>query len=81
MNMSMNVRIVNICIQSLSSYFNNIEVRTPKDCIEFGQEYKGTRSYTKKGVKCQAWNVNEPHEVTSSELKHFSYHAISVNLN
>lgn len=71
MNMSMNVRNVNICIRSLSSYFNNVDVRTPKDCIEYGQEYKGTRSYTKKGVKCQAWNVNEPHEVTSSELKPF----------
>uniref|UniRef100_A0A8W8MGF7 Metalloendopeptidase n=1 Tax=Magallana gigas TaxID=29159 RepID=A0A8W8MGF7_MAGGI len=46
------------------------DIRAPKDCIEYGKEYKGTRSYTKKGVKCQAWNVNEPHEVTS-KYAHF----------
>lgn len=65
----------------ISHIFNNIDVRTPKDCIEYGKEYKGTRSYTKKGVKCQAWNVNEPHQVTSSKLPHFSYHDTSAIFN
>ncbi|XP_062585892.1 uncharacterized protein LOC134247569 [Saccostrea cucullata] len=34
-----------------------------KTCIEHGKEFEGTRDYTKNGVKCQAWVVNEPHDV------------------
>lgn len=50
----------------------NCDDITPEDCIEFGKEkeYNGTRSYTKKGIKCQAWNASEPHLV-ASKYAHF----------
>nr|XP_022312335.1 uncharacterized protein LOC111117490 [Crassostrea virginica] len=38
---------------------------TFNECIKVGEEYTGTRDYTKKGVKCQAWNSSTPNTVPS----------------
>ena len=41
---------------------------TSNECIKVGEEYKGTRDYTYKGIKCQAWNTNTPTAVPSSNI-------------
>ena len=41
---------------------------TSNECIKVGEEYKGTRDYTYKGMKCQAWNTNTPNAVPSSNI-------------
>uniref|UniRef100_K1QWZ9 Metalloendopeptidase n=1 Tax=Magallana gigas TaxID=29159 RepID=K1QWZ9_MAGGI len=35
------------------------------DCVVAGEEYTGTRDYTRKGVTCQAWSSNTPHKISS----------------
>eukprot|EP00105_Crassostrea_gigas_P041126 XP_019925274.1 PREDICTED: plasminogen [Crassostrea gigas] len=45
------------------------------DCVVAGREYTGTRNYTRKGVTCQAWSSNTPHQVYSA----YSYLASESN--
>lgn len=38
------------------------------DCVVAGKEYTGTRDYTWKGVTCQAWSSDTPHQKTPSTV-------------
>lgn len=38
------------------------------DCVVAGEEYTGTRDYTRKGVTCQAWSSNTPHKISSGTV-------------
>lgn len=44
---------------------------TFNDCLRVGEEYDGTRNYTKRGVACQAWSSNTPHTPGSRTLEMF----------
>uniref|UniRef100_K1PLE8 Plasminogen n=1 Tax=Magallana gigas TaxID=29159 RepID=K1PLE8_MAGGI len=45
------------------------------DCVVAGKEYTGTRDYTWKGVTCQAWSSDTPHQKTPK----YSYLASESN--
>ncbi|XP_034322078.2 uncharacterized protein [Magallana gigas] len=45
------------------------------DCVVAGKEYTGTRDYTWKGVTCQAWSSDIPHQKTPK----YSYLASESN--
>ncbi|XP_056003285.1 uncharacterized protein LOC125661191 isoform X1 [Ostrea edulis] len=53
-----------VALDEITWEVGQCDVNTPKDCIEAGKEYEGTRDYTKNGVTCQAWASNYPHTIT-----------------
>ncbi|XP_056002874.1 uncharacterized protein LOC125661847 isoform X2 [Ostrea edulis] len=50
-----------IALDEIMWEVGHCDFNAPKECLEVGKEYEGTRDYTDTGIPCQAWGSNSPH--------------------